>query len=250
VVRSVFAFFLLLWLKLVSHLFYRFRAEWMGGRSRRWWRPVRIITILNHTSLYEVLLVGFAPIPLVWKFAHHGVLPLAEKTAKRPGLGLFFRLLMRHVVVITRQRDRTWENVLNRVDTQALVTILPEGRMMRRDGLDSSGRPMTVRGGIADILQALSSGEMLILYSSGLHHIQVPGELLPRPFKTVSARFEFVDIPAYTAERMAEGGGPEGFKQAVIADLERRRDRYCPPRPQVAPTALEPPAQERRTGTG
>jgi hypothetical protein len=231
VLRSILVFLILLWLKLMSHLFYRPRGDWMTPRGPRWWRPIRIIAILNHTSLYEVLLIGFAPVPLVWKIAHHGVLPLAEKTARRPVVGLFFRLLMRHVVVITRQRDRTWENVLNHVDTQALVTILPEGRMMRRDGLDAAGRPMTVRGGIADILQALDSGQMLLLYSAGLHHIQAPGELLPRPFRSIDVRFEMLDIASYKAERMAEAEGADGFKPAVVRDLQRRRARHCPPPP-------------------
>jgi hypothetical protein len=239
VLRSVLAFLILVWLKLLSHVFYRFRGEWLNGRSRSWVRDIRVITILNHTSLYEVLLVGFAPVRLVWRIARHGVLPLAEKTAKRPMIGWLFRLLMRHVVVITRQRDRTWDEVLNRVDTEALVTILPEGRMMRRDGRDASGRQMTVRGGIADILQVLAGGQMLLLYNQGLHHIQAPGELLPRVFKTVHVRFEFVDIAAYNAERTAAGGGLDGFKQAVIQDLERRRDLHCPPRPAAGEDAAE-----------
>ncbi len=248
--QSVFAFFILVCLKAVSHLFYRHRAEWITPKDKGWWRNLRIICILNHTSLYEVLLVGYAPLGLVWKFARHGVLPLAEKTARRPFVGRFFRSLMRHVVVITRQRDRTWDEVLNRVDTQALVTILPEGRMMRKDGLDSSGRPMTVRGGIADILQVLHGGDMLILYSSGMHHIQAPGELLPRPFRSLRVRFEKVDIPTYNAERMAEAGSQDDFKHAVVRDLERRRDLHCPRRGRVvdgpAGDGVEEPA--RRAG--
>lgn len=226
--QSIFAFFILVCLKAVSHLFYRHRAEWITPKDKGWWRDLRIICILNHTSLYEVLLIGYAPIGLVWKIARHGVLPLAEKTARRPFVGAFFRSLMRHVVVITRQRDHTWDEVLNRVDTRAVVTILPEGRMMRKDGLDSSGRPMTVRGGIADILQVLHNGSMLVLYSSGMHHIQAPGELLPRPFRSLRVRFEKVDIPTYNAERMAEAGSADEFKHAVVRDLERRRDLHCP----------------------
>ncbi len=236
--RAVPVFLLLLGLKAFCHVFYRYRAIWPDGQPRGWWRSLRVIAILNHTSLYEILLVGYAPLGLLWRIAWHGVLPLAEKTARRPLVGLYFRFLMRHVVVVTRQRDRTWDEVLNRVDTDALVVILPEGRMKRRDGLDSSGRPMTVRGGIADILEVLPAGQMLLLYSGGLHHIQVPGELLPRLFRTVSALFQLVDIPAYCAERVAEAGAEDGFKAAVIRDLERRRDLHCP---RAAP-GDEPPA--------
>ena len=43
---------------------------------------------------------------------------------------------MRHPIVVTRQRDDTWYNVLNSVDSKAIVIILPEGRMKRANGLD------------------------------------------------------------------------------------------------------------------
>ena len=69
--------------------------------------------------------------------------------------------------------------------------------MKRATGLDSEGREMTVRGGIADILDVLPDGRMLAVYSGGLHHIQVPGERLPTPFKKIYCRMEMIDIPTY-----------------------------------------------------
>ena len=99
--------------------------------------------------------------------------------------------------------------------------------MMRPGGLDADGRPMTVRGGIADILHEVSKGTMLLVYSGGLHHIQAPGELFPRPFKTIELRLEMVDIAEYRRRLLAEAG-EEGFRAAVIRDLEARRNRYCP----------------------
>ena len=78
------------------------------------------------------------------QFARHGVLPVAEKTMKRP-IGIFFRLLVRHPIVVTRQRDKTWYNLLAKADSNAITIILPEGRMKRANGLDSEGREMTVR---------------------------------------------------------------------------------------------------------
>jgi hypothetical protein len=162
----------------------------------------------------------------LWKFARHGVLPVAEKTMKRR-IGLFFRLLVRHPIVVTRQRDKTWYNVLNKVDSKAITIILPEGRMKRANGLDAEGREMTVRGGIADILEALPDGRMLMVYSGGLHHIQVPGELLPTPFKTLRCRMEMIDIPSYK-EELAANFPDLNFRKAVVADLTLRRDEYCP----------------------
>jgi hypothetical protein len=156
------------------------------------------------------------------------VLPVAEKTIRRR-IGLFFRFLARRVVVVTRQRDSTWDEVLNRIDREAVVMILPEGRMKRRNGLDASGRPMSVRGGIADVLEALSEGWMLIVYSGGLHHIQAPGETLPRPFRNVGSRFEFVTIKEYK-KRLGQQDDPAAFRSAVIEDLTMRRDEHCPDR--------------------
>jgi hypothetical protein len=193
----------------------------------------RIVAILNHTSLYEPLIAGYASTGLLWRFARHGVLPVAEKTMNRPMIGLFFKFLVRHTVTVTRQRDATWEDVLNRIDDRALLVILPEGRMKRRTGLDSKGRPMTVRAGIADILEALPDGRMLMVYSGGLHHIQAPGERFPRPFKPILCRFEMIDIPEYKSALGATH--PDlGFRGAVVADLTHRRDTLCP-------TELQPP---------
>jgi 1-acyl-sn-glycerol-3-phosphate acyltransferase len=222
--RAFFVFSLLWALRLLSRLLYRYRLDWVGEQDPDWYKGIRVLAVLNHTSLYEPLLVGFANSSLLWSLANHGVLPIAEKTMKRP-IGRFFNHLVRHVVVITRQRDHTWDEVLNHVDQKAQVIILPEGRMRRRNGLDSTGRPMTVRGGIVDILTVLEEGRMLVVYSGGLHHIQAPGERFPRLFRTIHARMELLEIADYCQQLKQ---GHDDLKRAVIKDLEQRRDRYCP----------------------
>jgi hypothetical protein len=239
--RSALVFLLLLTINLISRVFFRLRRDWVGDVPERPFSHLRVVCILNHTSLYEPLLAGFAPIALLWQFARHGVLPVAEKTMRRT-IGLFFRFIVRHVVVVTRQRDHTWERLLNKVDDRALVTILPEGRMKRRNGLDSHGRPMTVRGGIADILRAIPDGRMLIVYSGGLHHIQAPGDRLPRLLKTIRVRLEVLDIAGYR-RRLEEEMGPENLKAAIIRDLTRRRDAHCP-----EPLQVEEPPEMRAAG--
>lgn len=226
--RGLLTWCLLVIVKLVSMSFFRLRSEWVEPVPENPWRGIRLVAILNHTSLFEWLLGGFAPWSLLWQFAMHGVLPIAEKTIRRPVVGWFFGIIVRHVVVITRQRDHTWERVLARIgDPKAVIVILPEGRMKRRNGLDSSGNPMTVRGGIADILGAVHSGRMLLVYSGGLHHIQAPGDTLPRPFRTVRMRKQVVEIPAYV-EALGGTDDPPAFRREVIRDLERRRDALCP----------------------
>jgi len=231
--RSVLVFLLLLGVRAASRLLFRLHEDWVPTKPAEMADDTRIVSILNHTSLYEPLIAGFASTKLLWRFARHGVLPVAEKTMKRP-IGLFFKFLVRNTVTVTRQRDSTWDEVLNKIDHQALVIILPEGRMKRRTGLDSKGRSMSVRAGIAEIIEALPDGKILSVYSGGLHHIQAPGERIPRPFKPILCRFEMIDIAAYKNELKASY--PElKFSRAVIADLTRRRDEYCP-------SELQPPS--------
>jgi hypothetical protein len=107
-----------------------------------------------------------------------------------------------------------------------MVIIAPEGRMKRANGLDLQGNPMTVRGGIADIMMAMKEGRTLFAYSGGLHHVQVPGHM-PNVFKTVRMRIEVVEMADYIAEIMKRGG-PDDFKKNVRLDLDRRRDFYAP----------------------
>ena len=225
-IKAVITFALLVAVNTAARVFFKLKNEWITPEPENYALNTRIIAILNHTSLYEPLIAGFAPYNLLWKFASHGVLPVAEKTMKRR-IGLFFKLLVRHPIVVTRQRDKTWYKVLSKADSKAITIILPEGRMKRADGLDSEGREMTVRGGIADIIEALPDGRILVVYSGGLHHIQVPGELLPTPFKTLRCRMEMIDIPSYKEELKRDYPDLK-FRGAVIADLTRRRDEYCP----------------------
>lgn len=230
--RSYFVFLLLFVIKLVSRALFRVRLEWLRDEPDPW-SNMRVLALLNHTSLFEPIFVAAAPNRLLWQLAAHGVVPVANKTMERPFVGRFFRLVAAHVIPITRERDETWASVLERIhDPRALIVILPEGRMMRPTGLDLQGNPMTVRGGIADLLGAVKSGKILLGYSHGLHHIHAPGDRFPRLFGHVTLSGETLDIPEYREALMAEAG-EDGFKRAVVEDLTRRRDECCP-RPAVA----------------
>jgi hypothetical protein len=227
-VRSYVVFLVLLAIKVFSRLFYRLDVQWIGEVPPGPWRHLRLAAILNHTSLYEALFAAACPNHFLWRLARHGVVPIADKTRNRALVGRFYGLVAARVISITRERDETWSQVLKQIDPDAMVIILPEGRMKRGTGLDAQGNPMTVRGGIADILETLGEGRVLIAYSGGLHHVHTPGERFPRLFKTIHLRLEVVDIDEYRAARMAEGGH-KGFRRAVVHDLERRRDTICPP---------------------
>lgn len=225
--RSVLVFFILMFIKGLSRIFYRHDLQFIGDVPPDPWRGIRLVVFLNHTSLFEPIFLG-GPVPpsFVWRVARHGVVPAADKTIKRPLVGSLFRFVAHQVVSITRERDHTWYKVLQRIDPDSMVIILPEGRMMRASGLDASGNPMTVRGGVSDILEAISAGRMLIAYSGGLHHVQIPGHA-PRAFKKIRLRLEVLEIDQYR-EALLRNADEEHFKRKVIRDLERRRDEFCP----------------------
>jgi hypothetical protein len=224
--RSAIVFSLLYSLKVLSRIFYRHDWAFVGTIPPKPWKKLNLVVFLNHTSLFEPVFLGVPPAGFIWRLAAHGVVPAADKTTDRPLVGMIFKFIAHQVIPITRQRDDTWSQVMSTIEADSMVAIAPEGRMKRANGLDLHGKPMTVRGGIADILLALKKGRMLLAYSGGLHHVQIPGHI-PNVFRTVRLRVEVLEIEDYIQEMMKDGG-PEQFKRNVIRDLESRRDRYCP----------------------
>ena len=217
---------LLYLIRAFAKAFYRVEVTWIGGRPENPWNDdLRLIAILNHTSLYEPLLAGGVELELRWHIGRRGTIPVAQKTLDRPIVGRFFRLVAPNVVPITRQRDHTWAEFARRAAPGSLVIILPEGRMKRANGLDKDGKLMTVRGGIADLLAQVAEGTMMIAYSGGLHHVQVPGQTFPRLFQPIKMGIEILDIPTYLTSFGLED--TRDRKLAIIEDLERRRDTHC-----------------------
>jgi 1-acyl-sn-glycerol-3-phosphate acyltransferase len=243
------SFGILLVIKALTLIFYRRDGKALDGGPipGRPWKDIRLICFLNHTSLYEPVFAALVPNRFMWQIASRAVVPVAEITLRRPVIGAFFRLLIPHPVSITREPDHTWDAVLRKIDDHSMVIILPEGRMRRGNGLDRDGKPMTARGGVADILRTIDSGQMLMAYSGGLHHVQIPGQHFPRLFRTIRMRFELLDIAEYRAEMLRLAGGGS-LKNVVKEDLDRRRDLYSPMTPestrQPSPedlTRLKPP---------
>jgi 1-acyl-sn-glycerol-3-phosphate acyltransferase len=218
---------LLLGVKALSRRFYRYEIRWIDPVPADPWEGLKLVLILNHTSLYEPLFAGWVPRRFLRQVAVDGLVPVADKTLNRPFVGKFFKVIAGNVISLSRTRDVSWGGFLEQMRPSSLVVMLPEGRMKRAGGLDSEGAPMTVRGGVADLLQIIGAGRMLIAYSGGLHHVQVPGQLLPKPFKALSMTVESFEIRDYIHHVMAHRRGLT-FKQAVIRDLENRRNRHCP----------------------
>jgi hypothetical protein len=220
----------LLFLKSISLTFYTRESRWLTPTPEPPWDNLRVLAFLHHTSLFEWLYVSVAPNHLLKRVANHGLIPIAQKTYDRAGVGSFYKVLAPQMVPISREPDHTWQDVMSRIDESSMVIIAPEGRMMRANGLDKHGNPMSVRGGIADILQAIPQGEMLLAMSGGLHHVQVPGQRFPKLFKPIRMSLEYLDIPEYKRE-LGIDPGEKGFKAAVKRDLQQRTETLRPPEP-------------------
>ena len=224
--------------KIMAGLFYRFEVLWIGNKiTSSQVRDVRLVIVLNHTSLFEPIYMGGLPWAFVWALAKGATFPAADITFNRPLLGNFFRFLAPSVVSITRSRDGTWTDFLKTCNPESVILIAPEGRMKRPDGLDKHGQPMTVRGGVADILAGMTwDGLVMFVYSGGLHHIHSPGQRFPTLFQTARVNFELMNLQDYRKAMGLSGGAPanlsedeyRSFKKRVVADLERRRDSNCP----------------------
>lgn len=223
--RVLLSFFILLSVKIASHLFYRTKVSWLQTPSAKPFSRIKVLAYLNHTSLYEPLFVSVMPISFLWQFAQRMSAPGASKTLERPIVGLFWKILAPNMTSISRKRDDTWEEFLKTINDSSIITITPEGRMKRPNGLDLNGNPMTIKSGIADILEGIDHGNMLIAYSGGLHHVQAPGEKWPRIFKTITMNLELLPINDY--KKMIQSKYPD-LKNGIVADLQQRLENNCP----------------------
>ena len=226
--RTLLTFTVLMAAKTFSRVFFRHHVRWIGPTPDDPWADLRLVILLNHTSLFEWLFAGSAPNRFLWRTAKHAVIPVADKTLRRPIVGPFFSMVGQNVVPITRKPDESWKQLLQRVDPEGMVIILPEGRMKRESGLDEQGRPMTVRGGVADVFEGLPEGRMLMAYSGGLHHVQVPGQRLPRLFKHLHLSIENLDITTYR-QRLTADSSARPVKQRMKDDMERRKALWALP---------------------
>ena len=206
-------------------LFYRFEQQWMSPEDKQQWDKVNFIIFLNHTSLFEPLFLRLAPFSFLWRIASDLLVPGADITMARPIIGKIYRILIPGCIPITRKKDDSWDHFLSHVDNEKVNAILPEGRMKRRGGLDKTGQPMSIRGGVVDILQRLDKGEILFVYSGGLHHIQAPGDKFPRLFKTIKVNLELIDLPTYKQQFSSDN---VEFRQQVLTDISQRLSTRIP----------------------
>jgi hypothetical protein len=223
--RRIFAFLILASVKIFSTLFYRAHYRWLTPKGNNPWKNIKIMIFLNHTSLFEPLFSQILPFSYLWYLAKHFNIPGADITLERPIVGRFWKLMIPNISSITRKRDESWENYLNSIKEDDIIMIAPEGRMKRADGLDKYGRPMTVRGGIADIVDRINDGKILVCLSGGLHHVQSPGQKIPKLFKDIHMNLSLIDIKDYKASLPKNS---RECKIAIVNDLQKRLENDCP----------------------
>ena len=217
--RRLLGFIILSGVKIFSWCFYRCRYQWLTPLPENHWKKIRLMVLLNHTSLYEPLFLQILPFSFLWHLAGHFNIPGADITLNRPIVGTFWKLMVPNIASISRKKDETWENYLKSIKHDDVVMIAPEGRMKRPNGLDKVGRPMTVRAGIGDIIDSIEDGGMVLCHSGGLHHVQRPGQQFPKLFKTIRMNLSYIDLKDYKAQFT---GGPRERKFHIVQDLQKK----------------------------
>lgn len=223
--RILISFFIMSTVKILSLIFYKTETNWLKVEGQKKWDKIRLIVFMNHTSLFEPLYLSQVPFPFLFRLSRKMVAPGADKTLSRPIVGLFWRFLSPGMKSITRKRDDSWKEFMSSIEERSVIIIAPEGRMKRPNGLDLNGNKMSIRGGIADILENIDEGNMLIVYSGGLHHVQTPGQKIPNLFKRIKINIEQLDIPNYKNQFGVEG---RAWKKSVVDDLQHRLENNPP----------------------
>lgn len=223
--RSVIAFFILASVKTFSHFFYRGKFKWITPHPENPWQHARIIALMNHTSLFEPIYCQALSYSYLWHLARHLNVPGADITLNRPLVGLFWKLMVPNIASVSRKKDATWDRYLQSIKDSSVIMIAPEGRMKRPNGLDKHGKPMTVKGGIADIIEDLDEGGVVLCFSGGLHHVQSPGQHLPRIFRTIKMNMAYLDIKSYKASFPISA---RERKIKMVQDLQSRLEKDCP----------------------
>lgn len=224
--RQILAFLILASVKTFCHLFYRADFKWITPHpEKNPWKNVRMIVLLNHTSLFEPLYIRAFSYRYLWYLASHLNVPGADITLNRRFVGKFWKLMVPGIASVSRKQDATWSKYLENIKETCVIMIAPEGRMKRPNGLDKNGKPMTIKIGITDIIEDLDKGAMLLAFSGGLHHIQKPGQHFPKVFRPIKMNMAYIDIAEYKGSFT---GSVRERKLAMLADLQKRLEQNCP----------------------
>ncbi len=103
--KVLISFFALSCVKIFSHTFFKLKLKWLT-EPKADFENIRLVVLLNHTSLYEPIFLQAAPFSFVWQLAKKMVAPGADKTLNRPIVGFFWKLMGPGFISITRKRDK------------------------------------------------------------------------------------------------------------------------------------------------
>ena len=220
-VKSKIRYACLAGLKMAGYVIYPSRLDWISKEPKAW-NDVSLILILNHTSLFEFVYGVSLPFSFLNELSKRLIIPVADSTMKSPIGNFVFSNLAPKTIGLTRRRDESWQRFLDSIDSNDICIFMPEGRMKRLDGLDKSGKPMTMKKGVVDLLGKYRGKKMVIVYSSGLHHVLAPGQRIPKIFQPIFAKTELMDVSSYL-----EQFSNEDLYEAIPKDLEKRRNRFC-----------------------
>ena len=212
--------------KVFGKVFFKFDRTWSSPKSEADFNNISTIIILNHTSLFEPVFLANLPTNFLRKLSSNLLLPAAQETLQRPIVGRVIKGIVPKCIPISRKYDDSWVNFLNLIDDSCITAIMPEGRMKRRNGLDKHGNAMDIKAGVFDIIEKTNSGNILFVYSGGLHHVQAPGDKFPKLFKTIKVGFEFIDVKTYKASHHSQC--EKTFKKNVLDDLQHRLNTKIP----------------------
>jgi hypothetical protein len=224
--QKIIGFGILSFVKIFSHLFFRGEFKWITPSPEKPWDHARLMVFLNHTSLFEPLFIQQLSFSFLWKLVARANVPGADITLNRPLVGRSRKLMFPNISSVTRKKDHSWNNYLKSIRPDSLILIAPEGRMKRPSGLDKFGKPMTVKGGVADILENINEGAMILCLSGGLHHVQTPGQHLPRLFKTIRMNLAYFDIKDYKDQ--FQSLSPRERKIKITQDMQAQLEKNCP----------------------
>jgi len=222
--NHLFSLSLALSIKAISKVFWKTETTYITPKED-FWEDVNVFAFLNHTSLLEPILFSSVPNSFFFQNMKRCVVPGADITLERPIVGNLYKFMFPQMISITRKRDDSWIDFMSRVKPGSLVIIAPEGRMMRENGMDKNGKPMSIRAGIADIISKTKGGNLILAYSGGLHHVNKPGEPWVRLFKTIKIAYEKINIEDYKKKlRFQE----EGFHKRLVEDLSLKMKKGIP----------------------
>ncbi|WP_163934191.1 1-acyl-sn-glycerol-3-phosphate acyltransferase [Paraferrimonas sp. SM1919] len=207
-------------MKYIQKLFFPIEVK-HPGKEINFDNNTHLAVFLNHSSFIEVILAGILPNRALKQLAQKLIIPIAAETATRP-IGKLIRLIGPKILPISRRRDHSWHGFMNAIEEQDIMIFFPEGRMARRGGVDKHGKPMTMRRGIYDVLQAFKGKNMLLYYSGGFRHILPRGKYWPKFFKKSYGKVEIINVDEYLAKF-------ESYKdsaQAICEDLLTRKQNY------------------------